>query len=166
VTRHTDAKHLRPRAVDGVNLLPRPPPGSPPDRLYWKATLAANQAVSTVQHLVDSYAAQHPTSLDRRNRQSVAVHLMSLCASLEKGVPGDRLRYLLGGWTHREYPALPERPKHFSVTVRDVVDAGETERSAAVLELAVATWSAWSTHHDDVRRWLEEATMERDLWTG
>lgn len=114
----------------------------------WKATLPAdNQAVTAIQHLVDSYAAQHPTNVDRRNRQSVAVHLMSLCASLEKDLPGDRLRYLLGGWTHREYPVLRAPPRNFSVTVCDVVDASEPERSAAVLDLAVATWSAWSTHH-------------------
>lgn len=76
----------------------------------WKATLLASEGATTVQHAVDCYAAQHPTNLDRRNRQSVAVHLMSLCASLEQGVPGERLRYLMGAWTHREYPALLDPP--------------------------------------------------------
>jgi hypothetical protein len=40
---------------------------------------------TTAQRMVDAYAVQHATNRDRRNRQSVAVHLMSLCAALEHG---------------------------------------------------------------------------------
>jgi Family of unknown function (DUF5946) len=57
----------------------------------WKASLTADDDAPTlIQHLVDSYAVQHAANPDRRNRQSVAVHLMSLCASLEQGIPGTR----------------------------------------------------------------------------
>jgi hypothetical protein len=70
----------------------------------WKASLAADHDAPTlIQHLVDSYAVQHAANPDRRNRQSVAVHLMSLCASLEQGIPGTRLRQMIGTWTHRDY---------------------------------------------------------------
>jgi hypothetical protein len=48
------------------------------------------------QQIVDSYMVQHAANPERRNRQSVAVHLMGLCASLEHGVPGGELRNLLG----------------------------------------------------------------------
>ncbi len=45
-------------------------------------------AVSFVMDLVDAYAAQHPANPDRRNRPSVALHLMSLCAGIEHGLDG------------------------------------------------------------------------------
>lgn len=99
----------------------------------WKATLLGQQAATAVQHMVDSYAAQHPTNLDRRNRQSVAVHLMSLCASLDQGVPGERLRSLVGAWTHREYPALAFPPQRFEVMERHVDDAEPANGAVAVL---------------------------------
>jgi len=51
----------------------------------WKAGLIGEQAIVTVQDLVDSYAVQHATNPDRRNRQSIAVHLVSLCAGQERG---------------------------------------------------------------------------------
>ena len=51
----------------------------------WKSHLAMPGAVAVVQDLVDAYAAQHPAHADRRNRQSVAIHLMSLCLALERG---------------------------------------------------------------------------------
>ena len=90
----------------------------------WKASLSVgHDAPTLVQHLVDSYAAQHSDSPDRRNRQSVAVHLISLCASLEQGIPGARLRQLIGTWTHREYPLLVPRPDAYQLTVRDLADA-------------------------------------------
>ena len=54
----------------------------------WKASLTADHDAPTlIQHLVDSYAVQHAANPDQRNRQSAAVHLMSLCASLEQGIP-------------------------------------------------------------------------------
>jgi hypothetical protein len=48
--------------------------------LAWCAELASADPVMS-QYMIDAYAAQHPTNTDRRNRQSVAVHLMSLCAA-------------------------------------------------------------------------------------
>ena len=54
----------------------------------WKGALTGDDGLTTAQRAVDCYAAQHATNPDRRNRQSVAVHLMSLCASIEHGVRG------------------------------------------------------------------------------
>jgi Family of unknown function (DUF5946) len=123
----------------------------------WKAALFQSDAIETAQHLVDAYAAQHPANPDRRNRQSVAVHLMSLCASLEYSLTGRRLRSMMGAWTHRDYPLLRPHPSEYPVTVIDIVRADTGGRAAAVTTLAISTWSAWSAHHRTVRSWLTEA---------
>src|SRR5215469_5593508 len=54
----------------------------------WKIGLTGGSGIDTAQWMIDSYAVQHATNPDPRNRQSVAVHLMSLCAALEHDVPG------------------------------------------------------------------------------
>jgi Family of unknown function (DUF5946) len=124
----------------------------------WKGTLTGVDGLNTAQRAVDSYAAQHATNPDRRNRQSVAVHLMSLCASIEQGVGGAQLRYCIGDWTHRDYPLLEPRPAAYPVTVRDVIQAGERSRPAAVDDWAISTWAAWSPHHATLRSWLTALT--------
>jgi hypothetical protein len=111
----------------------------------------------TSQYLIDTYAVQHATNPDRRNRQSVAVHLMSLCAALEHGIPGIRLHHLIGEWTHREYPLLMPRPASFAVTLAGVAAAPPEDRSKAVLACAGSTWADWSAHHEGVRGWLADA---------
>jgi uncharacterized protein DUF5946 len=125
----------------------------------WKASLTADHDAPTlIQHLVDSYAVQHAANPDRRNRQSVAVHLMSLCASLEQGIPGTRLRRMIGTWTHREYSLLAPRPDAYPLTVRNLADAAQQDRADLVSDMATATWAAWSAHHDQIRAWLAAAT--------
>ena len=124
--------------------------------LEWRSSLPGPSGVTTSQSLVDAYAAQHATNPDRRNRQSVAVHLMSLCASLKYGFPATRLRHLIGEWTHREYPLLLPRPARYAVTVRDVAGTDQEARPEVVATWAAATWSAWSAHHAQVRTWLNE----------
>ena len=112
---------------------------------------------STVaQRVVDSYMVQHAANPERRNRQSVAVHLMSLCASLEQQVPGEELRSLLGGWTHRDYPELLPRPLGYRMTVEQIASAGDVERRALVGAWAGSVWDAWARHHEVVRGWLAD----------
>jgi len=120
----------------------------------WHRGLGGDQGITTVQNLVDAYAAQHATNPDRRNRQSVAVHLMSLCLAQEQGFPGRRRRALLGTWTHRDYPRLDPYPTAFAVTAYDVWQAAAPERPAVAARMAAATWVAWAPHHETVRRWL------------
>jgi len=110
---------------------------------------------------VDSYAVQHAANPDRRNRQSVAVHLMSLCASLEQGISGARLRHMIGTWTSREYPLLVPRPDAYRLTVRDLADASGQDRAGLVADMARAAWTAWSAHHDQIRAWLAAGTFRR-----
>jgi Family of unknown function (DUF5946) len=128
----------------------------------WKIGLSGSQGIDTAQRMIDSYAVQHATNPDPRNRQSVAVHLMSLCAALEHDVPGARLRRLLGTWTHRPggYPVLEPRPAAYAITVRDVADADAVARAGVVCLWAKMTWSAWSDHHEQVRAWLAAPTRQ------
>jgi hypothetical protein len=132
----------------------------------WKAGLSGPAGIDAAQWMVDSYAAQHAASPDRRNTQSVAVHLMSLCAALEHGVPGPRLRLLIGTWTHRPggYPVLEPRPAGYAVTVRDVAGAQASARAGVVRLWAEMTWSAWSDHHEQVRYWLAAPTHPGPGW--
>lgn len=122
----------------------------------WKNALVGGAGADTAQQVVDSYAAQHASISDSRNRQSVAVHLMSLCASLERGIPGVRLRSVMGGWTQRDYPELLLPPTAYPITVRDVAEADDARRTDVAALWARSTWMAWSAHHDDVRGWLAE----------
>jgi hypothetical protein len=120
----------------------------------WKNSLVGDEGTDTAQQVVDSYAAQHASNPDRRNVQSVAVHLMSLCASLEHRTAGVRLRSLLGGWTQHDYPELVPRPVAFPITVRDVAAADGAHRVRVAASWARSTWMAWSDHHDEVRGWV------------
>jgi hypothetical protein len=133
----------------------------------WKASLGAGHDAPTLsQHLVDSYAVQHAANPDRRNRQSVAVHLMSLCASLEQGIPGTRLRRMIGTWTGREYPLLVPRPGAYQLTVRDLADAPGQDRAGLAADMARSAWTAWSAHHDQIRAWLDAAMARTRPGTG
>jgi len=123
----------------------------------WKAGLVRGEGFTTIQNLVDTYAAQHASNLDRRNRRSVAVHLMSLCAGLEQGVSGKQRRSRIGIWVRREYPALEPRPAGFAITAPDVASAAESTRPSMIDQMATLTWSAWVLHHNTIRAWLAEA---------
>lgn len=125
--------------------------------LAWRSSLAGATGVGTSQYLIDTYAVQHATNPDRRNRQSVAVHLMSLCAAVEHDIPGIRLHHLLGEWTHREYPLLVPRPASFAVTLARVAATPPEARPETVRAWAGSTWAAWSAHHQQVRAWLADA---------
>jgi hypothetical protein len=121
--------------------------------LAWHAGMpTADPAMS--QQMVDAYAAQHATNTDRRNCQSVAVHLMSLCAAQEHRVGGTRLRQMIGSWAHRDYPQLVPRPSAYPITSREVADVSGNSRPALVGDWAISTWAAWSAHHDTIRTWL------------
>ncbi|MBV8991912.1 MAG: hypothetical protein JO372_25420, partial [Solirubrobacterales bacterium] len=59
--------------------------------------------------VVDAYMAQHPgDGTDRRDRQSVFIHLIGLCAGLEDGTPHHQLRHLFRRVLdrHPDFPAL------------------------------------------------------------
>lgn len=110
---------------------------------------------SVHQLSVDAYAVQHPGVPERRSRQSVAVHLISLCLMLQCGMPPERAAAIMRSFTHREFPWLEPQPSAYDVTVVDVWAARNLEdHVAAVQRWAGAAWEAWNVHHDTVHAWL------------
>jgi len=112
------------------------------------------------RHTVDVYTVQHPGADDRRQRQSVAIHLIGLCHWLEHGLDAQRVisatqAMLQAGRT--DWPWL-EPPTDYDMTVRDVLAAANGEEHGRLVRAwAEGTWEAWSAHHDRVRRWAAEA---------
>jgi hypothetical protein len=120
-------------------------------------------------HHVDAYAVQHPGGADhdRRQRQSVAVHLVALCLLLECGQPpqqaaarrGRTSQAVLARLGRPDWPYLAPPAALGAVTAADVRSArtpAELEsRAEAWLESA---WTAWAPHHGTVRSW---ATLQQ-----
>lgn len=111
------------------------------------------------RHSVDVYAAQHPGSDDRRQRKSVALHLIGICHWLEHDVSVDRLNAITQQLASedRQWPWLTA-PDAYPMTVIDVLEARDgAEHVRLIRRWADLTWAAWSDHHDLVRAWAAEA---------
>jgi hypothetical protein len=105
---------------------------------------------------VDAYAAQHPGRPSAQSVQSVAAHLMSLCAVLENGASGQWAAKLIGEAVKAKgrFTWLQPPPSLGPVTVVDVWNAnGPAEHETKVREWAASVWSAWSPHHATLRLW-------------
>jgi hypothetical protein len=104
---------------------------------------------------VDTYMPQHPgDGTDRRERQSVFVHLAGLCAVLQCGMPArhatDVLRRLLQ--THDDFPALRPAPRPAELTVLHLVGAHDlSEYEQRARQWADAVWQSWANHNDVIR---------------
>jgi CTP:molybdopterin cytidylyltransferase MocA len=111
------------------------------------------------RHTVDVYSVQHPGTDDRRQRQSVALHLIGLCHWLDHGLEFDRLNAITQRLASedRPWPWLTP-PDRYEMTVPDLVRARDgPEHVRLVRRWAETTWGAWSAHHDTVRAWANEA---------
>ena len=111
------------------------------------------------QLTVDAYAVQHPGVPERRTAQSVAIHLVGLCLSLERARGAaelPRLRQRLAA-PKRIFPWLTPPASLGELTVLDV-HAAETPEShrAAVDRWAQSAWEAWSPYRAQVRGWADE----------
>jgi hypothetical protein len=126
-------------------------------RAYADPTLA-----SVMPLAVDAYAAQHHGREGRRQAQSVWVHLVSICAILERGrtpIDGIRLKQDL----LRDDPVFPwlEPPADPGpATLLDVAAAG-ADAVSAVNAWAASVWSAWSAYHDLIRARTDEVAPRR-----
>ena len=112
------------------------------------------------QLTVDTYAAQHPGVDGPQARQSVAVHLMSICLQLERGARQEEatrmLQLVLPSKNRPVFPWLEPPAARGAVTVLDVLAAeGAEAHLAAVRRWAEAVWGAWAEYHATVRGWLE-----------
>lgn len=111
------------------------------------------------QLTVDAYAVQHPGVPERRAVQSVAIHLVGLCLTLERGrgpLELPRLRQRLAA-PDRVFPWLTPPASVGEVTVLDVHAASTPEAHRAMVDRwARSAWAAWTPHHDQVRAWADE----------
>ena len=110
------------------------------------------------QLAVDTYAVQHPGAPERRAIQSVCLHLISLCAALERDWPADRAPSLLQAavrnptWWH----PFDLTPPLGSITVADVlVHKDPQHRGVATRAWADDLWSLYGPHHSEIRGWLD-----------
>jgi CTP:molybdopterin cytidylyltransferase MocA len=111
------------------------------------------------RNTVDIYAVQHPGTDDRRQRQSVALHLIGICHWLEHRMEVAQLNEITQRLASedRPWPWLTP-PDGYPMTVVDVVAARDgAEHVSLVRRWAEVTWQSWSAHHGQVRAWAAEA---------
>lgn len=133
----------------------------------WSATRAFDPATDAFArtHHVDCYAVQHPgnADVDRRQRQSIAVHLIALClhfdfqeplsrANVHRSTASDTVLAALG---LDDWPYLATPAGAADVTIVDVAAAARGDEGPAVRRWAESTWSLWAEHHATVRLWAE-----------
>jgi hypothetical protein len=115
--------------------------------------------------MVDAYAASHGgDGSARRDRQSVCLHLMALCAVLERGMTSPARIALLRRLTEGrpDWPRLdrPDRTPALSHThVAGATDLDEY--TGRVRAWAGAVWSSWSGEHERVRSLLDASNSPR-----
>jgi hypothetical protein len=108
--------------------------------------------------VVDAYMAQHPgDGLDRRDRQSVAVHLVGLCAILEVGMTADQamlqLRRVIAPRT--EFPLLGKRNDRGSLTITDMLGVVDLDDYAGRARAwGESVWLSWAHEHERIRTWM------------
>ncbi|HET6818310.1 MAG TPA: DUF5946 family protein [Mycobacteriales bacterium] len=119
------------------------------------------------QVIVDAYAAQHPGAGDRRQVQSVGLHLMTLCLFLEHDVDPA-----LGPELHRrmiDRPLFHRLPRTGpgELTVAHVPTHGRAEGvRRAAFEWATAVWTAYEPAHATVAEWLRVSGFDVGSSTG
>jgi hypothetical protein len=105
--------------------------------------------------VVDAYMAQHPgDGDDRRDRQSVFVHLVGLCAALELGLPPKSVTGLIGSMiqSHADFPQLPRPADPGTLNVLHMVNAVDLDDyGARAREWAMVVWGSWSELHTLIR---------------
>ncbi len=112
---------------------------------------AASEANNLV---VDAYMAQHPgDGTDRRDRQSVFVHLVGLCAVIERGLSPSRspdvLRAVLARRRNDEVLVRARGPGE--LTVLSAMDATSIEEHDALVRAwADSVWESWREHHPTI----------------
>jgi len=114
------------------------------------------------RHTVDVYTVQHPGVDGRRQRQSVAVHLIGLCHWLEHGLTANDLNPMTQRLASekRHWPWL-EPPRSYALTVVDALKATDGESHGRLVRAwAESVWEAWSPHHPLVRAWAADALVD------
>jgi len=105
---------------------------------------------------VDAYAVQHPGTPSPQSIQSVTVHLVSLCAILERDIELRQASKIIKKLTRFKdrFRWLTPPSSMGTMTVKDVHQAGNAEEHIALVKKwAKTAWNAWSNHHPAVREW-------------
>jgi len=115
--------------------------------------------------IVDAYAASHGgDGTERRDRQSVCVHLIALCAVIDgAATPRGRVA-LLQRLTRRkvEWPVLNRPPGVPELSHAHAAGAaGAEDYTQRAREWAGAIWSFWSSEHDRIRAMLDTQPASR-----
>lgn len=107
---------------------------------------------------VDAYASQHCFNKDRRNIQSVNIHLMALHAILDLRRPFEAIPHLLGKAADKlkgDFTYLEPPQDLGPITVKDVISAQSAyEHEEKVWAWARSVWSAWSHKHSFIQQLL------------
>ncbi len=112
--------------------------------------------------VVDTYMAQHPgDGTERRERQSVFVHLASLCAVIERGATPSGspqvLRAVLA--REKEFPVLRRARGPGDLTILSVTEGKTVEdHDARVHAWAGSVWDSWREHHPTIRAALDKVS--------
>ena len=100
---------------------------------------------------LDSYMAQHPgDGSDRRDRQSVLVHLVSLCALLESKRRPERADYIRALVVDHfpDPPHLTRSSGPGELTVLYLLDAGDrSDYEKRARAWGQAVWESWAEQH-------------------
>ena len=114
---------------------------------------------------VDAYAAQHPGSETLQTIQSVNVHLIALCLSIERKYPFNKVTDLMRGAVHifeKDFFWLEPPEKRGKITVLDVIEAKNLQEHVERVQLwALSVWGSWSAHHPTIRVYCDRLETTR-----
>jgi len=100
---------------------------------------------------VDSYCAQHASGDDRRQVQSVAIHLAALYFNFEKHYSNERIAKLMNALIRKhkhQFPILNKPMFAEAINVTHVLAATTADEHYALAEnWARSVWQAWSKEH-------------------
>lgn len=101
--------------------------------------------------VVDAYMAQHPDDgNERRDRQSVFVHLVGLCAVLEHDLAHPYVTKLLGQVLRRrrgDFPILVRTEGPGPLTVLHMTAADDLEDYERRAREWAKAWESWNAEH-------------------
>ena len=116
---------------------------------------------------VDAYAAQHPGLETKQTIQSVNVHLIALCLSIERKYPANKVTDIMRGAVHvfeKEFFWLDPPENRGKITALDVEKAADLQDHVERVQLwALSVWGAWSFHHDTIRAYCDRLEQLRSM---
>ncbi len=105
---------------------------------------------------VDAYAVQHPGQPNRQAIQSVAVHLIGLYYSLERGFTAAQVTKAIGRATQfsDRFAWLDPPASMGPITVVEAANANNLKEYQRIAkDWARSAWEAWAAHHAQIRKW-------------